>query len=122
MRTPAPLPPPAPNGHRARNAYLRGLAFGSIPLIIFSIFGGVAGILQRNGPNPYSYAGAAPLVLGLISGAAGLVLVLFSAIVAISSRNSRPFGYGLLTMVFVSPVVAAGSCQIYLRILSAIPQ
>ncbi len=87
MGTPAPPTPLPPNGRSARKAYLRGIAFGSIPLIIFLIFGGIAGYLQRNGQNPYSYAGAAPFLLGLFLGA----LVWFSC----SPGRSPVFSAGI---------------------------
>lgn len=122
MSVPAPPTPPSPNRRRTRNSYLRGLAVGSIPLIIFWIFGGIAGYLQHVQQNPYSYAGATPFYAGLILGGIGFVALLISAIASISSRNSGPFGYGLLTMVFVSPVAAVGGCQIYLAALSSLPQ
>lgn len=116
---PTPLPP---NGRRARNSYLRGLAVGSIPLIIFWIFGGIAGYLQYFQQSPYNFPGATPFFAGLILGGIAFVALLISAIVCLAHEDMRPRGYGLLTMVFVSPVVAAGSCQIYVRILSAIPK
>ena len=121
MSTPTPPPPPAPNGRAARNAFLRGLAFGSIPLLIFWAFGGVAGIVQRTS-NPLSYAGAVPLALGVILGLLGLAAVLISTIVCLARRETRPYGYGLLTMLLVSPVLAAIGCQVYLAALNAIPR
>lgn len=123
MGTPSPPTPLPPNGHASRNAYLRGLAFGSIPLVIFWIFGGIAGVMQFvNPPNPYSYAGAGPLFIGIALGGIGLIVLLFETIVSLASRQTRFLGYGLLTMVLVSPVAAVLGCQIYVAALSALPR
>lgn len=122
MSASAPPNPPAPNGRGARNAYLRGLALGSIPLIVFWIFGGIAGYLQHTSPSPYNYPGATPFYLALILGVVGLAIVLIAAVVCLSARNTRPLGYGLLTMAFVGPVAAVGGCQIYLAALSSLPR
>jgi hypothetical protein len=115
--------PPAVNGRPPRNAYLRGLAFGSIPLLIFWILGGIAGYMQFvNPPNPYSYAGAGPFFAAVILGGIGLVIVLLATIGCLASRQTRFLGYGLLTMVLVSPVAAVLGCQIYVAALSTLPR
>ncbi len=122
MNPPSPPTPLPPNGRGARKAYLRGLAVGSIPLIIFWIFGGVAGYLQYFQQSPYNYPGATPFFAGLILGGIAFVALLISAIICLTREDMRPRGYGLLTMVFVSPVAAVGGCQIYLAALSSLPR
>lgn len=123
MSTSTPPNSPPPNGRANRNAYLRGLALGSIPLLIFWILGGIAGVMQFvNPPNPYSYAGAGPLFAGVILGAIALVAVLIAAIVNLARPQTHFLGYGLLTMLLVSPIVAVLSCQIYIAALSAPPR
>lgn len=122
MSAPSPPNPPAPNGRVTRNTYLRGLALGSIPLVIFWTFGGIAGAMQfANRASPWNYAGAGPLYLGIILGVGGLAVVLIATIVCLSRRNTRFQGYGLLTMLLVSPVLAVTGCQLFTAIVLAPP-
>jgi hypothetical protein len=79
---------------------------GLIPAILWFPVGSVA----RQGLDQES-----DLVLGLFVLALGLyVIELVVMIICLVNKSSRLFGYGLLTMMLIDPVVAALSCGIAL--------
>jgi hypothetical protein len=102
-----PLPLAAAQGQntrRKRSQYWLGLALGLIPLIIF--FLGLGLLFQPPASNVAGTLIIASLVLYLVS--------LIAMIVCLSIGRVRFVGYGLLTAVAASPVIAFISCVVVL--------
>ena len=94
------LPPvPAPNRKRQ---YWLGAAYGAIPLAIFLI-SGVIGRLFSQGPPNYGEAGWPFIVIGLFA----YLILLVVTIINLVKREKRFIGYGLLTMLLITPVVGS---------------
>ncbi|MGO8950158.1 MAG: hypothetical protein ACLQUY_21380 [Ktedonobacterales bacterium] len=112
---PAPPPPPMPPTLPAAppppqrgflRAYLIGLGVGLIPLVLVMIGIGQVISSSRGGPaNSFlSYLFLLGIVLYLAEIIAMIVLLVMS--------RTRPIGYGLLTMVVISPIVFAVGCTV----------
>jgi hypothetical protein len=99
MPPPMPAAPPPPQRGFLRG-YLIGLGVGLIPLVVAMI--GLGQVSSGGGTN------ANLLLLGL-----GLYLAeIISMIVLLVVRRTRPIGYGLLTMVVISPIVFFIGCTV----------
>jgi len=101
----APAPSQPNNGRR----YLLGLALGLIPVLMEWLSGlftcSFVSSTTCSGPN-------SPALAGLFLGA-GLVLyaaVFLGMLVSLFVESVRYVGYGLLTMVFVAPIIAVVGC------------
>ncbi len=101
MQNEMQLPPPQPP--RARHFWL-GIGLGAIPLVLALI---AIGTLA-------SGAGSVLLIISLVIYAA----VLIAAIVCLIIKDVRYVGYGLLTMVCATPIIAAVACVVLLTALS----
>ncbi len=95
------LPPPQPP--RARQFWL-GIGLGAIPLVLALIAIGAL-----------SSVGSGLLVIALVLYAA----VLIAAIVCLIIKDVRYVGYGLLTMVCATPIIAAVACVVLLTALNS---
>jgi hypothetical protein len=95
-------PPPAPNRKRQ---YWLGVAYGAIPLVIFLISGALLRLSQ------YGTYGIAGTLIGVI----GYLALLVITIIYLFNRERRFIGYGLLTMLLVTPVVAVYGCILILQ-------
>jgi hypothetical protein len=91
------VPPPVPpRPYRRLVEYLIGLALGAIPMAL---------LLLAMGGFASQFSGA------LFSWAIGLYLVsIVAAVACLTASPTRFIGYGLLTMVFVTPIVYYISC------------
>jgi hypothetical protein len=102
---PPPMPPPMPAAppppqRGFRRGYLIGLGVGLIPLAVAMI--GLGQISNGSGAN-FNL-----LLLGL-----GLYLAeIIAMIVLLVVSRTRPIGYGLLTMVVISPIVFFIACTV----------
>jgi hypothetical protein len=98
MIVPPPIPP---RPSRRLVEYLIGLALGAIPMALMLLaMGGLA----------TQFSGA------LFSWAIGLYLLsIVAAVACLTASSTRFIGYGLLTMVFVTPIVYYISCVASLR-------
>jgi peptidoglycan/LPS O-acetylase OafA/YrhL len=95
-------PPPTPNRKRQ---YWLGIAYGAIPLVIFLISGVLARLSQ------YGLYGLPGTLIGLIVYLALLVIT----ITYLFNHEKRFIGYGLLTMLLITPVVAVYGCTLILQ-------
>jgi uncharacterized membrane protein YhaH (DUF805 family) len=89
-----------------RRNYWIGIGLGMIPVVVLWIAVGLAA--GSNGTS--SSAAGSVATTGLILYAASIV----AAIIALTIVRSRRLGYGLLTMVFVGPVVWSIGCVVIL--------
>jgi len=95
---PTPFPPQKKSG----GDYFVGLGLGSIPLVLF-LFG--VGSFMTYSPSTSAIA------IYLIFAAFFLYVILFIAtIIFLSNVRSRATGYGLLTALLATPVVAYIGC------------
>jgi hypothetical protein len=99
-------PPPTPAPNRKRQYWL-GIAYGAIPLVILLLSGVVARVDQGN----YGVAGFPSTVIGLI----GCVILLVVTIIYLAKREKRFIGYGLLTMLLITPVVGVYGCILIIQ-------
>jgi hypothetical protein len=100
----APIAPSRPSFWTENGPYLWGLGLGLIPAILWFLAGSEA----RQGLDDRFNQ-----VLGFFVLALGLYVVeLVVMIICLANKGSRLFGYGLLTMMLVAPVLAAMSCGI----------
>lgn len=99
-----PLQPPAPDRKRQ---YWFGIAYGAIPLVILLLSGVAARFDQGN----YGVAGLPGTFIGLI----GYVILLVVTIVHLVKREKRFIGYGLLTMLLITPVVGVYACMLIIQ-------
>ena len=94
-----PVPLPAPAFWTKKRQYLLGLGLGLVPVVLTLIGMGNWACLGRYIPGAaLGYLYAAQIV-------GGLICVCFDRI--------RSVGYGLLTMILVSPVVAVIGCFVH---------
>lgn len=103
-----PAPPPIPMQPRGtqqggRRQYFLGLGLGFIPLLLALI--GVGLSVQTNNATAGAIAGVL-LLLAL----GGYIAEFIGMIVCLSLARVRSVGYGLLTMVVATPVIAVISC------------
>lgn len=106
--TPA-SPPPAPPTHNGRR-YLIGLGFGFIPMVALWISGVfMCGFLASGCPGTVNATVSNVLVTLAEVSFAGVVI---GAIVCLFIKRVRFIGYGLLTMIFVAPIVGAIGCTV----------
>jgi hypothetical protein len=83
---------------------------GLIPVILWIVPVFLASGVSVQGSSP---SGLAAVLLGLFGFAQiAYVVELVVTIICLVNKRSRLFGYGLLTMMFIAPVVAAASCTI----------
>ena len=100
----APIAPSRPSFWTENGPYLWGLGLGLIPAILWFLAGSEA----RQGLDERFNQVLGFFVLGL-----GLYVVeLVVMIIYLVNKSSRLFGYGLLTMMLIAPVLAAMSCGI----------
>src|SRR5262245_11085385 len=110
----APLPSPAPRPTLRQLMYfLLGVALGSVPILVMVYIGSTLMLCPRG-----QYAGihctpapTAPLNLACVYGLL-YVIQLVVTIRLLRIQERRSIGRGLLTMLFVGPVVAAVACTI----------
>jgi zinc-ribbon domain len=102
----APIASSRPSFWTENGPYLWGLGLGLIPAILWFLAASVA-----TQGNQDLGQGISLFVLGL--GLYGVELVVM--IICLVNKPSRLFGYGLLTMMLIAPVVAAMSCGIAFR-------
>lgn len=98
-------PPPTPNRKRQ---YWLGIAYGIFPLLIFLI----SGALLRTSLNGIGAFWSISFIIGLVGYLAQLVV----AIIYLARSEKRFIGYGLLTMLLVTPVVAVYGCTLISQI------
>ena len=98
--------PPTPARNRKRQYWL-GIAYGAIPLVILLLSGVVARLDQGN----YGVAGLPSTVVGGI----GCVILLVVTIIYLAKREKRFIGYGLLTMLLITPVVGVYGCLLIIQ-------
>jgi len=104
---PSSNPPPPPTPNRKRQYWL-GIAYGIFPLLIFLI----SGALLRLSLTGIGAFGLISFVIGLV----GYLALLVIAIMYLSKREKRFIGYGLLTMLLITPVVAVYGCMLISQI------
>ncbi|HXR65585.1 MAG TPA: hypothetical protein VN729_06670 [Ktedonobacteraceae bacterium] len=96
------VPPPVPPRPSRRFVeYLIGLALGAIPMVLLLL--AIGGLASQFSGTFFSWA------IGLY------ILSIVAALVCLANRPTRFIGYGLLTMVFVTPIVYYVSCVASIR-------
>jgi hypothetical protein len=106
---PAAPPSPQPGFNRK---FLLGLGIGLIPLLVAMI--GLGQVISSSRGGPANSFLSSLLIIGGILYLAEIIAM----IVLLVIRRTRPIGYGLLTMVVISPIVFAVGC---FALFSAIP-
>jgi len=101
--------------------YLLGLGIGFFPVLmeaasgLFACPGGsgnfTTGTCTSHLGIPPNALGGLGLIL-FFGGCTVFVVMLVAAIACLTVRRARQVGYGLLTMVFVGPVVAQMACSV----------
>lgn len=102
--TPASNPPPPPTPNRKRQYWL-GIAYGAIPLVIFLISDALLRLSQ------YGTLGIVGTLIGLV----GYLALLAITIAYLFNHEKRFIGYGMLTILLVTPVVAVYGCMLILQ-------
>jgi hypothetical protein len=83
---------------------------GLIPVILWIVPVFLASGVSVQGNSP---SGLAAVLLGVFGLAQiAYVVELAVTIICLVNKRSRLFGYGLLTMMLIAPVVAVASCSI----------
>lgn len=100
-----PPPPPTPNRKRQ---YWLGIAYGTFPLLIFLISGALLRLSQ--------YGIGTLGIVGSLIGLIGYLALLVITIIYLFNRDKRFIGYGLLTMLLITPVVAVYGCTLISQI------
>ena len=102
---PPQLPPQGrPVGQLNRRNYFIGIGVGAIPLIV--ALAGIGTLINANGKDPNVTIGSF-----LIFAAVALYLVsLIAMIVCLVVDPLRSIGYGLLTTVIATPIIAGIAC------------
>jgi hypothetical protein len=107
---PAPPRPPKPPKPRNLRRYLVGLGIGLVPVLVYWLSGVFIcpyGYYSGVCPGPHD-ANLSNFLYG-----AGIVLYLVSVVAALAllfNRAYRFVGYGMLTMVFVDPIIGVAGC------------
>src|SRR5215469_5189835 len=92
----------SPPSHKNRNQYLLGLGLGGMPLVVILV--GLGLLVQPS---------VAPLAAALLYSSLALyVAAIIATIVCLSIQSVRFVGYGLLTAVLASPVIAFIGCTV----------
>ena len=98
--------PSGPRPHKQRNQYLLGLGLGLIPLLIFLALFGTAINIRDEGTS---------ISIGLLDVGLGGMLYLVAVvamIICLTIARVRFVGYGLLTAIVVSPIIAIIGCNV----------
>ncbi|GHO93713.1 hypothetical protein KSF_037610 [Reticulibacter mediterranei] len=98
--------PPIAEPNKKRQYWL-GVAYGAIPLVIFLIGGVVARLSRSN----YGVNGIFPTAIGVIV----YIILLVITIIYLTKREKRFIGYGLLTLLLITPVVAVYGCMLIIQ-------
>ena len=98
-----PIAPSRPSFWTENGPYLWGLGLGLIPAILWFLAAGAAAQASSGG--------------FLVQGAMVYGVELVVMIICLVSKSSRLFGFGLLTMMLIAPVVGAVAC---VRIVSSL--
>jgi lipopolysaccharide export LptBFGC system permease protein LptF len=88
-----------------KQQFWQGIAWGSIPLVLFLVTTAIVRFSQN-------YSGITYGIIGLIVSVLAYIIVLIMAIVHLSRSRRRFLGYGLLTMVLVAPIISAIGCVV----------
>ncbi len=96
--------PASQAGPNTTKQFWQGIAWGAIPLVVFLI--SYVAALQPN------ESGLGFALLAFFGSVVGYLVLLIVAIIFLFNKRVRFVGYGLLTMVLISPIIAAIGCQI----------
>ena len=94
----------SPQPHNRRRD-LVGLALGFIPVLMVWPYAALYGALRIYGVGGYVLFGG--IILYVVS--------IIAMIVCLFIGSLRSVGYGLLTMVFVSPIIGVTGCQMIIN-------
>jgi hypothetical protein len=101
-------PAPIQQIDRRRRQYLAGIGVGAIPLVIVLL----CGFVIRTASGSAVYAVAVPFYGAILLYG---ILIVF-AIICLFFQKLRYFGYGVLTMGVVDPIIAQIGCQVILTV------